>query len=103
MKYGKQLVEELRSVPLRFKVLCISYKRWKSWHPGCTNWKVSLLADAFLASLCPKELWDTNMKTLYKICKRLNKRFGVSSMDFYTWIVRSDLFKFTGDAKKVFL
>lgn len=103
MKYGKLLVEELKLVPIRLRILCISYKKWKRWYPGCSDWRFSLLKDAFWASLCPRELWDTNMKTLYKICKRLHKRFGIPSMEFYTWLVKSDLFKFTVDAKKVYL
>lgn len=103
MKYGKVLVEELRAVPARIRVFCVSYKWWKRWTPGCSNWKLSLLNDAFWASFCPSELWNTNMKTLYKVCKRLNKRFGLPTMEFYTWLTKSDLFTFTTDAKKVYL
>ena len=42
------------------------------------------------------------MKTLYKVCKRLNKRFGLPTMEFYTWLTKSDMFMFTADAKKVY-
>lgn len=37
-----------------------------------------------------------NVETLYKVCKRLEKRWGISSMEFYRRIVKGGVFKFVG-------
>lgn len=78
MKYAKRLDEILCQYPWYIRIRCISYRKWKKSVPE--NWKFWLLFD-FLKS--PSSLLSVNLETLYKICKRLAKRFGLESLEFY--------------------
>jgi hypothetical protein len=100
MKYGKELKNILSKYNPFIQNLCISYKKWKKWRPKCNyNWKYEIFMDCIKANYSPKELWDINLKTLYKICKRLNKKYNIDTENYYIYIVKSSLFKFTQKAK----
>ena len=78
MKYAK----ELDKLPLSDRVLCVSYRKWKKVREPGIHWKWRLLLDFMLT---PTRLLDTNLKTLYKICKRFEKRFGITdAREFFT-------------------
>ena len=79
MKYAKELDQVIHSVPLHERIFLISYRRWKKVKPG-RWWQTRLFIDILLT---PKNLIEINIKTLYKICKRLEKRFGISTNEFY--------------------
>ncbi len=85
MKYAKKLDEILSRYPWYLRVRCISYRKWKKFTPT-KNWRLWLLWD-FLKS--PKRLFDLNLMTLYKICKRIEKRFGVEGMVFFTRVSKT--------------
>lgn len=84
MKYNKELMTQLESLPLYDRIRCISYKTWKRIWP--THWRVRLLVE-FLMS--PRHLIDLNIKTVYKICKRIKKKFGEETADYFNWISKS--------------
>ncbi len=84
MKYAKKLDEILSRYPWYLRFRCISYRKWKKCVPN--NWRLWLLWD-FLKS--PKCLFELNLMTLYKICKRLAKRLGLDSMEFYTRVSKT--------------
>lgn len=84
MKYAKKLDEILSRYPWYVRIRCISYRKWKKHVP--VNWKFWLLFD-FLKT--PKSLLSINLETLYKICKRLAKRFGLDSLEFYTRVSKT--------------
>lgn len=78
MKYAK----ELDKLPLSDRVRCVSYRKWKKVKDPGRFWKWRLFLE-FMST--PTSLMDTNMKTLYKICKRFEKRFGLTdARDFFT-------------------
>lgn len=78
MKYAR----ELDSLPLHKRLGCICYRRWKKLGP-IRHWKVFLGLE-FLLRPC-----ETNVKTLYKICKRFNKRFGTETDEFFTRLTKT--------------
>lgn len=78
MKYAK----ELDSIPLYKRIGCICYRRWKRLGP-IKHWKVFLLLE-FLMRPC-----EINVKTLYKICKRFKKRFGIDTDLFFTRVSKT--------------
>ena len=78
MKYAK----ELDKLPPADQRMCISYRKWKKVKDPGRYWKWRLYLDFMMRPTCHM---DTNMKTLYKICKRFEKRFGISdARDFFT-------------------
>lgn len=85
MKYAKKLDEILSRYPWYVRIRCISYRKWKKFTPS-KNWKLWLVFDLFKS---PRELLSLNLQTLYKICKRLAKRFGLESMEFYTRVSKT--------------
>lgn len=104
MKYGKELKNILSKYTILIRNLCISYKKWKKWKPLCGyNWKLGIMIDCIKANYAPKELYDINLKTLYKVCKRLQKRYDIPSMEYYNYITKIGIFKFTSVAKETFI
>ena len=78
MKYAK----ELDKLPFTDRIMCVSYRKWKKVKEPGKYWKWCLFLEFMMT---PMRLIDTNIKTLYKICKRFEKRFGVTdARDFYT-------------------
>jgi hypothetical protein len=78
MKYAK----ELDKLPLTDRIMCVSYRKWKKVKAPGKYWKMRLFLEFMMT---PMRLIDTNMKTLYKICKRFEKRYSVTDeRDFYT-------------------
>lgn len=82
MKYAKELDKVIHNVPMYERLFLISYRRWKKVKPG-KWWQIRLAIDILLT---PKSLIEINIKTLYKICKRIQKRFGIETNEFYTRI-----------------
>lgn len=81
MKYSK----EVAGLPWYTRMWCISYKKWKKKGPS-DHWELWLLLD-FICT--PWYTRDTNLKTVYKICKRFEKRFGVDAIPFYRRLSRT--------------
>lgn len=102
MKYAKELREVLRAYPLYVQQLCISYKKWKQTRLD-SLWRTRLYLECLKANLAPRELWDTNVKTLYKICKRLQKKYDVPAKEYYYNLVRTSRFRFTYQARETLL
>lgn len=102
MKYRKELQSILRNFPYYIRKLCISYKKWKKakFDP---LWQTKLYIDCARAEYAPKELWDINMKTFYKICKRYEKKYNVPAKEFYNRTVKSSRFKFTAQARETLI
>ena len=80
MKYAKELDKILSQYSWYDRLVCISYRKWKKKKPT-DLWKLSLLFEFLMT---PKRLIELNLKTLYKICKRFEKRFGIEARCFYT-------------------
>lgn len=82
MKYAKELDNVVSCSSFIDRVFLISYRKWKKIKSLKKNWKTWLLIDILFT---PKHLLDTNLKTLYKICKRFEKRkLCDDSISFYT-------------------
>lgn len=82
MKYAKELDKVVNCSSFIDRVFIISYRKWKKVKNLKTHWKTWLFIDILLT---PKHLLDTNLKTLYKICKRFEKRkLCDDSSTFYT-------------------
>ena len=79
MKYAKKLDDILSKYPWYVRIRCISYRKWKKMKLP-KNWRLCLIIDFMKA---PKHLIDITLQTLYKICKRIQKRFKVNSLDFF--------------------
>lgn len=86
MKYNQELMSKLKSLPMCDRIRCISYKAWKKISDPGTTWRIKLFIQ-FVTS--PKHLIELNIKTVYKICKRLRKRFGLETNEYFTWISKS--------------
>lgn len=87
MKYAKELDRILSGYSWFTRRMCVSYKKWKKKRYIGHYWRWELLTEFLLS---PKSLVETNLKTLYKICKRLHKRFSIEgTREFYTWVSRS--------------
>lgn len=80
MKYAKELDNVIHNVPLHERIFIISYRRWKKLKNPGRWWRTLLIIDILMT---PKKLLDINIKTMYKICKRLEKRFGLEANEFY--------------------
>lgn len=114
MKYSKRLANELQAYPSYIRERCLSYKTWKKdikrypyYMYGC--WKNKVLReckklDVFLFPPLPHETLDTkivhdlckiNLNTLYKICKRLDKKLGVKAVNYYCTLLNNNIFRFT--------
>lgn len=80
MKYAK----ELDKLSLKDKLLMISYRKWKKIKTLGSHWKIRLVFELIMS---PRYLLETNLKTLYKLCKRFEKR-GIAhdAKEFYTRI-----------------
>lgn len=83
MKYSKELLGNHHVYERTFCL--ISYKKWKKIRPG-RFWKYRLVSELVMY---PRSYMDTNIKTVYKICKRFQKRYGLHTNDFYTRISKS--------------
>lgn len=103
MKYAKELDNKLKSYSFLIKLTCISYRKWKKKKKLNNDWIRELYYDCVKAELAPKELYETNMKTLFKICKRLEKKFNVEAKQYYNKLVRTNLFKFTANARETLI
>lgn len=75
MKYAK----EIGSYPWYKRAMCISYKKWKKRGP-VDGWEYMLFFDFIFTPMYK----DINLKTVYKICKRFEKRYSIDAMSFYT-------------------
>lgn len=85
MKYAKELDSVIRETSLMERVFIISYRKWKrvKFLKG-QNWKVHMFLKILFS---PRHLLETNIKTLYKLCKRFQKRkICEDSNFFYTMI-----------------
>lgn len=84
MKYAKELDRVVQCCHLMDRVFLISYRKWKKVKHLGTFWKNRFFIEMYFT---PKHLIDINLKTLYKICKRFEKR-GIShdSNNYYTMI-----------------
>ncbi len=83
MKYAKELDQVIHTVPIHERLFLISYRRWKKTKNPGKWWKTKLFIEILLT---PKKLLDINIKTLYKICKRIQKKFGIDTNEFYNRI-----------------
>lgn len=81
MKYAKELDGVMQCCSLCDRPLLISYRKWKKRTPN-VFWKFLLLLSILLT---PKHLLDINLKTMYKICKRYEKKHHIcDARCFYT-------------------
>jgi hypothetical protein len=81
MKYAKELDKILHDMNPWDRVFCINYKSWKSRFDK--NWRVSIF---IRLCMTPAKFMSLNIKTVYKICKRIQKRFGVQTQDFFNMV-----------------
>jgi hypothetical protein len=97
MKYAKELAAQLKALPWWVRVACIDYRAWKK-KTKTNSWKASLLWDCCKCEAFSRyhSVNKINLKTMYKVCKRLEKRYGVESMRFYYQVQKSRMFKFMG-------
>lgn len=106
MKYGKELGIKLRVLPWYVRMMCIDYKLWKKMPLHCCGgWIHKLMWDCYKCETLNKTYAnDTinkmNVQTLYKVCKRLQKRYDIPAMMVYTRILKSNQFKFIGEYKE---
>jgi hypothetical protein len=111
MKYAKELDATLRSLPWYIRPSFISYRAWKKWNfADETSWKESLMRDCAKCDRLYRitrlrysnntetlnQYAEINKRTLYKICKRLQKRYDVDSLRFYRLIIKGEMFHFLG-------
>lgn len=97
MKYAKELDRILCGYPALDRVRCVSYRKWKKVKDPGRYWKLQMVLELIIA---PVRLLHVNLKTLYKICKRFEKRFGVpDARDFYTTVSKI----FSRDARNTLL
>lgn len=97
MKYAKELDRILRGLPFVDRIRCISYRKWKKVSEPGRYWKLRVVLDLLMT---PARLVHVNLLTLYKICKRFEKRFGVpGAREFCTKISKI----FSSDARDTFL
>jgi len=115
MKYKKFLEEKLSIYPLNVRKYCIPYKYWKlkiKHHPEFVRifWKLLIhrqckRLDKFLASeysganrnklIDYENLCLINIDTLYKICKKIEKKIGLPALDFFfKGLCRRNTYKF---------
>lgn len=80
MKYAK----ELDKLCIKDRLLMISYRKWKKFKTLGSYWKIRIIFELMIS---PRYLLETNLKTIYKLCKRFEKR-GIAndSKEFYTRI-----------------
>ena len=117
MKYSHILAKQLSKYEISIRKISFDYKKWKKLIKYdsefiATNWKKRLnydckRIDAFLFTKYPclcnynidpyinKELCYINMNTLYKICKKLDKKLKINAMDYYNHILKKNKYKFT--------
>ena len=81
MKYNRELIACLSNLPMCDRVRCVSYKSWKKLPSPGLFWRLRLLIEFIMS---PRHLIELNIKTVYKICKRLKKRFGEETGEFFT-------------------
>ena len=86
MKYAKELDQVIGTVPIHERVFLIPYRRWKKTRRPGKWWQIRLVIDILLT---PKKFIEINIKTLYKICKRLQKRFGIETYEFYNRVSKT--------------
>lgn len=130
MHFGKAWKEAIGVFPEHVQNLCIPYKTWKKWiarEPDRikNHWqgiltkechvvdkalfsssRTSLFPACFRTSLSPTERFDLsvlNTTTLFKICKKLQKRLDVPAMEWYTHTMAAHRFRFTQSAQKTLL
>lgn len=100
MKYGKELAEKMKVLPWHVRRCSIDYKAWKRWHCCCNgDWETMLLWDCCKCDIIAtrsSEVNQMNVKTFYKVCKRLQKKYELPAMEFYVRVVKSNRFKFIG-------
>jgi hypothetical protein len=81
MKYAKELDEVIESHPFHERIFLIKYRSWKK-----KNF-LNRLYLSFKLYMTPKKLLDINLKTMYKLCKRFEKRgLENDAKHFYTMI-----------------
>lgn len=80
MKYSKELNQTLKTINTFDRIFIIHYKKWKKMKNLNKNWKFELLLKILFT---PKHLLDINLKTLYKICKRFQKRNLCDDSNFF--------------------
>jgi hypothetical protein len=79
MKYAKELDLTMKNFPLHERIFLISYRKWKKIRPG-PFWKARLAVEVFIS---PVKLLDVNLKTVYKLCKRFEKRFDLHDAKWF--------------------
>jgi len=122
MKYKKFLDDKLSIYPIEVRKYCIPYKYWKTKinnHPAFVKvfWKALLhrqckRLDRFLSSsnydncltninnhninnIIHETLCIINIDTLYKICKKIEKRIHVPALDyFFKDLCKKNAYKF---------
>ena len=84
MKYAKDLDKVIKTLPFHERIFIIKYRSWKKMKtPNMSYLKFKLF-------MTPKKLLDINLKTMYKLCKRLEKRHIVEdAKHFYTMTSKS--------------
>jgi hypothetical protein len=109
MKYAKVLNDKLKEFPDNIKNKCLPYKQWKkkisndpidiieTWqkqlYKQCNKINRLIFPTAFNNIICfsnktdigaktRAELCDINSKTLYKICKKLEKKLEVPALEY---------------------
>ena len=84
MKYAKELNSVMKKHPIHERIFLINYKNWKKVKNPGSFWKARLALQMFMT---PKKLMDINLKTMYKLCKRFEKRkIENDSKNFYTMV-----------------
>lgn len=77
---------------------CIAYNSIKRLMKGDAppqNWRELLYKECSRVDGCTGTYRVVNTDAFYKLCKKLDKRYGVGALDFYRECVRQRTFSFT--------
>ena len=132
MKYGKYWKSWICSQDNSIQQHCIQYIKWKkdiTHNPEKIkkNWKKMLYSDCknvdmyvFPLINCNScfnlnkkvvlndnktrlQLCEQNQTTLYKICKKIQKRLNIPALKFYNDLLKAHIYDFTGSAQRTAL
>lgn len=118
MKYAHALTKQLSKYDPYINKLCLQYKPWKKlikYSPEYTliNWKKNIINECknvdnlLYCNKCKcflnkkldnniiEHLCFINVNTLYKICKKLQKKLNINALEYLDEIIKTRKFKFT--------
>jgi hypothetical protein len=126
MKYGKKWRQDISELPTNARQVCIHYKCWKERIANCerSNWSQILEEECMMVDkyifekkfripfLCcgnmitPEaklKMCEFNTRTLYKVCKKLDKKLQVPAMEWYTHAIHTQKYKFVRSSQRTYL